>query len=296
MRVLGVGYCTLDQIAVVDRFAEPDFKVEMAKFSVQGGGTAATAIALLARWGIETSFAGKVGDDARATQIAKTLSNEGVDTAAMVHEAGAISQLTFIVVEEGTGRKQTYFTQGNVSDLRADEIDLNLLDGVDLLLVDDRYPLAQIGLVQAARERGIPVVLEVNRMAPGVAELVGVCDYLVASERFATQFTGMGQLGSMCRSLLERGPKSVVVTLGDEGSVALAKGQERLLRQSAYEVEVVDTTGAGDVFLGAFVYGILQGWELSRQVGVANIAAGLCCKDVGGRGAIATLAQIEALL
>lgn len=296
MRVLGVGNCTLDQIAVVERFPESDGKVEMSTFSVQGGGTAATAVTVLARWGAEAKFVGKVGADARGRQIEKTLANEGVDTGALVREEGAISQLSIITVEQGTGRKQTFFTRGNVAPLRPEELDASLLDGVELLLVDGHFPTAQIKMMTAARERGVPVVLEASQVCPTVAELVGFCDYIVATERFASQFTGVGQLEGLCRAMLERGPHTVVVTLGDEGSVAMSARDRRLIRQLAHDVEVVDTTGAGDVFLGAFVYGVLKGWPLDRKVGVANIAASRSCTNLGARSAIPSLDQVEAIL
>lgn len=292
MRVLGVGYCTLDQISVVERLADVDATVEMSKFSVQGGGTAATAVTLLSRWGVETSFVGKVGNDERGRKIERTLSNEGVDTGGVVHQAGAISQLSFIILEANSGRKTTYYTPGSVSELGSNEVGPELLDGVSVLLVDGVYPAAQSALMRAARTLKIPVVLKTGGRSSKAAELVEFCDYLITTERFASRLTGMGQLPELCEALLKRGPHTVVVTLGDEGCVAKRRGEETILRESAFEVEVVDDTGSGAVFLGAFVYGILQGWELGKKVAVANVAAGLSCKDIGARSAKVTLADV----
>lgn len=294
MRVLGIGYSTLDQIGVVERFPEPDFKVEMSTFSVQGGGTAATAMVVLARWGIEAGFVGKVGSDARGEQIAATLKNEGIDTSALVHEPGAISQLSFIIVEAGSGKKQTYFTWGNVGDLGADEVDESLLDGVELLVVDGYYPRAQMAMMKAARKRGIEVLFEGNSARSEARELVALSDYIVASERFASQYTGVGHLQGLCKALLDKGPSKVVVTLGDEGSVAMQAGSDEMLRIAPHPVEVLDTTGAGDVFLGAFAYGILQGWDLQKKVGVANAAAAMSCAHLGGRATIPEVGELEA--
>lgn len=296
MRVLGIGYSTLDQIGVVERFPSPDFKVEMSTFSVQGGGTAATAMVLLARWGAQSVFVGKVGSDERGEQIARTLTNEGVDTTGMIREEGKISQLSFIVVEAGSGKKQTYYTWGNVGDLRADEVDESLLDGLELLVVDGYYPQAQLKMMQAARARGIPVLFEGNSARRESRELVALSDYIVASERFASQYTGIGNLENLCRAMLEKGPKKVVITLGDEGSVAMEAGVDKLLRIDPFPVEVVDTTGAGDVFLGAFAYGILAGWPLEKKVRVANAAGAMACGHLGGRGTIASAAEVEAAL
>lgn len=294
MRVLSVGGCTLDHIGVVERFLEPNFKAEMSKFSVQGGGGAATAIAALARWGVATKFMGKVGADTRGEQIAATLADEGVDTSAMIHEAGAISQFRFILVEAGTGRKKTMYTRGNVSPLRADEVDVSVLDDVDVLLVDGQEKEAQLELMRAAKERGIQVVFEANRSQRDAAELVANSDFLVASERFASQFAGVGRLESLCPALLERGPSRVIVTMGDEGVVGMSAEQGEMIRQPAHPVDVVDTTGAGDIFLGALAYGMMHDWDFAHLISFANKAAALSCTDIGGRSAIYPIDDIVA--
>lgn len=293
MRVLGFGHCTLDQIAVVDRFPEPDFKKNMLQFSMQGGGSAATAMVALARWGHEAAFIGKVGGDERGRQIIRTIEDEGVDTSRLIVEEDAISQLSFIVVEAGTGRKQTFITAGSVSEMTADEVDESVLDGVELLLVDGTHLDAELKLMRAAKDRGIKVVLDASHNEGQIRESVAYCDYLVASERFASQFAGVGQLESLCHALLEKGPSVVVVTLGDEGCVAMDHEDRKMIRQDAIDVEVVDTTGAGDVLHGAVVRGILEGDSLAEMVAFANAAAALTCTGVGGRGAIPTLDEVR---
>jgi len=293
MRVLGVGHCTLDHIGVVERFPEPDFKKEFLQFSTQGGGAAATAVVALSRWGVDTRFVGKVGADARGDEIERTLAEEGVDTQFMVHQDGAVSQLSFIVVESSSGRKQTYTMGGNVTELSAAEVDLDCLDDATLLLCDGTHMEAEIAVMRAARERDIPIVLDASEVGSDIREAVANCTYLVASERFASQFAGVGQLDSLCQALLEKGPETVVVTLGNEGSVAMSAADRKLVRTQAIDVDVFDTTGAGDVFHGGVILGILNDWPLERTVGFANVAAGLSCQGIGGRSAIPTVEDVE---
>lgn len=283
MRILGVGYCTMDHLGVVERFAEPDFKLEFEQFSVQGGGSAATAMVALARLGMDVTFVGKVGDDSAGRDIVSTLKGEGISTEYVIYQKGGISQSSYIIVEATTGRKQTYFTRGTIEPLTPAEVSSDLLDGVDILHVDATSPAAQLKLMREARERGITVVLDNEQPNPHSGELVASCDLLVASERFASQFTGEGALEAMCRALLERGPSTVVVTLGDEGSVAMRRDEGVLHRRQAHPVEVLDTTGAGDVFHGAFIYGVAHGWPLDKSVAFANVAAGEACRTLGGR-------------
>lgn len=292
MRILGVGHCTLDYIGIVDRFAEPDFKKELMQFSTQGGGSAATALVALSRWGIETTFIGKTGDDSRGSEIVRTLAEEGVDTRFMIQQPGAVSQLSFIVAETASGKKQTYVTEGNVTELEPGDFDVDaVLEGIDVLLADGTHVPAELSLMRAARERGITVVLDAAAVREGIADAVACCDYLVASERFASQFAGVGQLESLCHALLKRGPSTVCVTLGNEGAVAMSRGSE-MLRRDAFDVEVIDPTGAGDIFHGAFIYGVANEWDLAKNLDFATVAAGLSCRGIGGRSAIPSVAEV----
>lgn len=292
MRVLSVGECTLDQIGIVERFAEAGAAVEMPTFSIQGGGTAATAAVALVRWGAEVRFIGKTATDERGALIERTLSGEGVDTRGMIREGDRISQVRFVVIESSTKESHTYFTPGNVGELEIDEIDVDLLEGVDLLLIDGNEPRAQMELMRKARERGIPVLLEACGDREIAAECVGMADVVVVSERRASEITGMGALDEICRGLLEKGPKTAIVTLGNEGAVGLSRDAE-LVRVGPCEVEVVDRTGAGDIFLGAVALALLEGWEVERMVGFANCAAGLSCRGLGSRSGIPGREEIE---
>lgn len=295
MRVLTVGYCTLDQIGLVDRFAENDVKVEMPTFSIQGGGTAATAAVALSRWGASTRFIGKVADDERGDLIVRTLSNEGVGTEYIVREPGKVSQVSFVIVEASSGNSHSYYTPGNVAALQAEELDASIVEGHDLLLVDGAYPAAQIHLMKKARELGIPVVIEATRDRGVTAECVALADVVVASERQASAFTGVGSLEGICEAFLAKGPTTAIVTLGDEGAVA-KRAEEEMVRVLAEDVAVVDRTGAGDIFLGAVALGVLEDWPLDKIVRFANMAASLSCKGLGGRSAIESREKLEGLI
>lgn len=293
MKVLCVGHCTLDQIGVVERFAEEDEEVEMPTFSTQGGGTAATAAVALARWGVSTRFVGKVGDDERGNLIERTLRDEGVATDEMLWAENRISQVRFVFVERRTGRRHAYFTPGNVGPVGRAEINAALVDDHDLLVVDGQWPQAQLELMKRAKDNEIPVILEANQDGKVVGECVPYADVVVASERQASSFTGVGSLEGILEALLEKGPSMAVVTLGDEGAVAMDR-KGTMVRVEARSVDVVDPTGASDVFFGAVALGVVEKWPLKKVVQFANGAAGLACTGPGGRSAIADRARLEA--
>jgi sugar/nucleoside kinase (ribokinase family) len=294
MSILGVGDCTLDHFGIVERFLDPSMKVEMSTFSVQGGGAAATATVVLARWGVETNFVGKVGDDFRGDQIEMTLAEEGIDTEGLVHEPETVSQFSFVTIESSSAQRKVLYTKGTVGEIDREAVADRDLEETELVVVDGRHPDSQLALMRAANEAGVPVILNASETVPDRDELVERTDYLLASERFASRLTGVGQLDSICGSLLEAGPEAVAVTLGDEGAVAAeADHPDQTVRIAPHPVDVVDTTGAGDVFAGAFTYGILQEWPLEKTAEFANVAAALSCKGIGARGAIPSLDEVE---
>lgn len=295
MQALTIGFCTLDQIGVVDRIAENGAQVEMPTFSTQGGGAAATAAVALARWGVATRFIGKVADDERGHRIERTLSNEGVNTELMIKEAGKVSQLSFTLIEGRTGQSQSYFTRGNISSLMPGDFELSVVDHHDLLVVDGHYPEAQLEAMKRAREQGIATLLQGQSGRSGCMRCVELADVVVASERDASALTGVGSLEGICRAFLERGAKSAIITLGDEGAVAMGE-DGRLIRVDAVEVKVVDRIGAGDVFLGAVGLGVLEGWSLEKLLRFANAAASLSCGGLGSRSRITDRATLEGMI
>ncbi|RVU48649.1 hypothetical protein EA187_04250 [Lujinxingia sediminis] len=295
MRVLSAGYCTLDQIGVVETRGHGETRRDLSTFSVQGGGTAATAAVALARWGVEVGIVGVVGDDERGAQIERTLSAARVDTRHMIRRRGGISQLTMVVLDAEVGRR-LYVTPGNVAALGAEEVCEEMLEGVDLLVIDGAYPEAQLALARSARARGVSVVGELKRGGREVAErLLPWLDVVVTSERVASDLTGVGALQGICAGLLKRGPKVAVVTLGEEGAAGMGEDGE-LLREVATRIDEVDVTGAGDVFLGAVALGVGEGWNLRHVLRYANAAAARACEGLGGRSSIDSREVIEAVL
>ena len=162
-----------------------------------------------------------------------------------------------------------------------------------MLHVDGIQMEAQIAAARRAREVGVEVVYDAGSRRDGMEELIGLTDVLIASEGFAAQVGG-GEPVESLEALRSLGPATVVITVGAEGSVGMEQG--RIHSLPAVPVEVVDTTGAGDVYHGAFIYGMLQGWDLQLRMSFANAAAGLKCRSLGGRAGIPSLDEIQRAL
>jgi sugar/nucleoside kinase (ribokinase family) len=282
--VVGVGHATVDLLGVVPRYPARDSKVELLEYSKQGGGTIATAIAAAAALGAPARFVGKVGDDDFGRFILDGLREYGVDLSRVVVAPGGYSPLSFVVVDRETATRTIFYTRGDLAALAPEEVNPAVLDDAKVLLVDGMQPGAQIATAEAARERGVRVLLGAGSLHEGMGELMALADVVIASERFLSEIAPRGELEDSLVELLRMGPSSAIVTLGEAGSIGL-EGR-KLVRQPAFEVRAIDTTGAGDVYHGALACALSDAWPLERAMRFASTAAGMACRALGGRAAI----------
>lgn len=282
--VVGLGQASLDLLGAIPRFPEPDAKCELTELTVQGGGPTATALVTLSRLGVKTVFIGAVGDDDIGLSIRRGLMDEGVDVTHLALRPGGRSQAAFIAVDPGLSQRTIFWHRGTGIDLSPDDVDLALIRRARLLHLDGLRIEASLAAALAARKAGVPVVFDAGTPRNGYLELAALTDYLICSEVFFQNFQKDGDHRQGLKRLQEMGPKQVVVTLGSQGSVGF--DGTSLFKQKAYPVRAVDTTGAGDVYHGAYIYGILQGWNMARCMDLASAVAALKCTRPGGRTGI----------
>lgn len=294
-RVVGLGFCAYDHLFTVDRYPERGNKIPIRAELHQGGGQVATALVALARLGVPVRFIGRRGDDAEGEAIEAGLREAGVDLAGLATVPGARSQRAFIVVPADGGERTVFWRRDPALDLAAGDLDPAWFpDDPHLLLLDGHEIDACLAAAAITRARGGTVVLDAEYVAPRTAELVSRVDHVVADERFTGRLLDRPPDATALESLRRLGPGRVVVTLGERG--AASWDGRRLLAVPAYDVPVVDTTGAGDVFHAGYCYGLLAGWDDARRLRFACAMAGLKCRAPGGRRGIPDLAEIEALM
>ncbi|MFH0778748.1 MAG: PfkB family carbohydrate kinase [Candidatus Eisenbacteria bacterium] len=282
--VVGLGYTATDYLAIVPRLPELDTKLEARCLSIQGGGPAATALVTAARLGLTAAYIGKVGDDDFGRFMLEELGKEKVDVSAVVCEEGSTSQFAFVMVDENTGHRTIVWTRGSVSKLRRGEADLSAVEASRCLILDDLEVEAAVEAVERARRAGVPAVLDAGSLRAGMDKLIPLCDFVVGTREFAFRFTGERDPAEAARKIFEGTGNVAVVTLGDEGSVCV--GGDGVLLQPAFGVQTVDTTGAGDVFHGAFAVGVVKGWAIPRVLEFSSAVAAMKCTRLGGRPGI----------
>jgi len=293
--VAGVGTAVIDYIGVVDHYPAADTQIELQHFSKQPGGNAATAMVTLARLGASASFIGKFGDDELGKKVHAGLTESGVDLSGSLVEAGGSMGFAFIIVEQGTGRRTILWTEQGKSHLAAHEVNREIILAGRYLHLDHYSMEAAIAAARIASEGNVQVVLDAESVQPGIEELLPLVDVLIVCAKFAYDYTGSTNCRDALTSLFNKTPAhTVVITAGDQGSFCQTASETH--RQPAFPIKVVDTTGCGDVYHGAFIYGLMQEWSLARIAEFSSAAAALNCRGLGGQSAIPSLGEVEEFL
>ncbi len=291
MKVTGIGQCSFDFLALVDAYPPADTKKEILEWHEQGGGPVATALVALSRLGVECSFHGIVGDDDAGDKIRRSLVEEAVDASGLVMRETSSSQVAFIAIEKETGRRTIFWKRPTGRPLRGEELGAGFLEGSGMLLLDGLMAEVSLFAARKARGRSVPVMLDAGRMRPGMIELAMLSDYVVGSEEFARDLGWEPTSEALFLGLEELGVKVLTITLGGRGSVTVSSEGE-YFQTPAFKIGTVDTTGAGDVFHGGYIYGLLRGWNLGKTLTFASALAALKCTKVGGRAGIPRLDEV----
>ncbi len=289
--VVGVGLNATDTLICLPRFPVPDSKTEFASAEVRPGGQVASAMVACQFWGLRARYIGKVGDDASARLQQEEFARAGIE-AHLLEVPDCSSQLAFILVDQSSGERTILWKRDARLTLHPEELDRNWIVRARALHVDGHDTAAAATAARWAREAGIPVTADLDNLYPGVQVLLENVDYLIASREFPARLTGEADLLKSLPLLVRRfGCRVAGVTLGRRGALAWDGGQFHY--SPGYRVQAIDTTGAGDIFHGAFAYALLQGWPLGRSLDFSNAAAAFNCTALGARGGIKPTAAIE---
>jgi len=292
--VVGMGLNAVDHICVIPRFPHYDEKLRMVDFKRTVGGQVASALVACSRWGLKASYIGKVGCDEMGDFSLENLKAEGLDLSHVKRVEGARNQFAIILVDATTGERTIIWKRDDGIAIEPGEVPAEAISKGRFLLLDGHDAPAAARAAGIAKEMGVGVVIDAETVKPGTEEMVRASDYVVCSGRFPEAFTGVSDLKESMAKIRAMGPGCVVTTLGNEGAICLLDG--RYTESRGFRVDCVDSTGAGDVFHGAFIYGLAEGWDMAKTLEFSNAAAALNCTAIGARGGIATLERIFDLM
>jgi sulfofructose kinase len=293
--VVGIGLNATDTVIKVPHFPAYGGKVPFHGEFVSTGGQVASAVVACARLGLRSKYIGAVGDDERGALQLESLRAENIDIEHIRIRPNCATQTAFIVIDESTGERTVFWSRPDCLKLTPEEIAPDRILGARLLHIDGHDTAAMEHAARIAHENGIPVTCDVDTVYQGFERVLPHVDYLISSSEFPARWIGVEDPLAALESIRDRfGMQLAGMTLGAHGALALT--ESGAFYSPAFVVDCVDTTGAGDVFHGAFCYSVLQRMPIAEALDFSNAMAALNCTAAGARGFIATVEQARQLM
>ncbi len=293
--VVGLGLNATDTLLVVPHFPAYAGKVPFDREVVSPGGQVASAMVACARLGLRAKYIGTIGDDERGRIQIESLRRWGVNLDHVQMRPNCPNQSAYIIIDRATGERTVLWSRPECLRIDPSEVTPEQITCARLLHIDGHDTPAVEHGARIARRAGIPVTVDVDTIYHGFDKVLPLVDYLIASSEFPVQWTNeRDPFKALAMIRREYGMKVAAMTLGAHGSLAL--DESGFVYSPAFVVDCVDTTGAGDVFHGAFCYAVLQGMPMREALEFSNAMAALNCTALGARGGIAGLAEIRRLM
>jgi sulfofructose kinase len=277
--------CVVDHVYLVDKLDLSSDRMRFSKRLVGTGGMMGTALAQAASLGGSAHALSLLGDDVDGQFVRRSLTALGVKTQLLLLSPDFETTVAVVLVEGKTGERRFIVPDRRALESEVPDFDLTLIDRDATLMVDGHFPHQALRAVRRAREVGASVIGDFHRPSPGVRELLPYVDYPIVPLEFAGLFSAGGPQRAIEKLADEYGG-TPIVTMGEEGGLYLDQG--RVCQYAARRVHAIDTTGAGDVFHGAFAVGLARGLGLVESIDLAVRAASLCCTALGGTGRLMT--------
>ena len=295
IEILGMGMSILDSIQIVDQFPSGPGVSRSSGSAMMGGGPVPTALCAAARLGASTGVIDRIGDDWRGDRIREDYEKYGVDTGHLLREKNRVSSLGTVLVRRSDGERHLIFEEGDFTPLSAAELPREALGACRILHLNGRHWPACIAAAQIVREHGGLVSFDggAHRYEATYLEIFPLVDLLIVAADFADHALGPGEREGQLDQLAQWGARLVGITDGVKGSWFLADDRTRF-HQPAFPVSaVIDTTGCGDVFHGAFLAAVIRGESWSHCARFASAAAAMAATALGGRGYLPGRGEVE---
>lgn len=293
--VLGIGLNATDTLILLPNFPAYAGKVRFIEEILSPGGQVASAMVACAAMGLRVKYVGTVGDDYRGQVQLESLRGTGINIDHVQVRPGCANQTAYILIDQTTGERTVLWERSECLRLNPEEITPEIVTSARLLHIDGHDTPAVAHAATIARRYGIPVTVDVDTIYHGFDKVLPNVDYLVTSSEFPVAWTSeRDPLRALELIQNEYGMRVAAMTLGAHGALARVDG--RFIYSPAFVVNCVDTTGAGDVFHGAFCYAVLEGMTMRDALDLSNAMAALNCTALGARGGIRGLEEAKALM
>ncbi len=292
MKVLCIGHTSYDISCEVDEYPQENYKYRLPGRIGCGGGPASNAAYLLGKWGVDTSIATVLGSDDYAEKIKKEFQSVNVDTNYIETSYEKETSLSFIMINKSNGSRTVFNLPSDLAPIKKFTYEFT----PDVIYTDGHdYGATQNAISKFPKALRI---IDAGRCVQEVIELCKYMNYIVCSLEFATNLTGLKIDYEKPQTLVELYTKlqakytnaNIVITLEEHGAMYVHNNELKIM--PGLKVEAKDTTGAGDIFHGAFVYGLVNNFDMEKCVTIANIAGGLSVQKVGSRQSVPALSDV----
>lgn len=294
--VVGIGANSVDYVYLLPGYPQPfgSFaKMKIHKQTILCGGQMATAMATCASLGMRAKYVGVTGTDDNGRRIRLELGARAIDVGDVIIRDGT-NQFAVILVDETTGDRIVLWDRDDRLRFRERELPVEAIGATRVVHVDDVDQEAAIRAGRMAREHGAIVTSDIDRITEATEDLIQAVTIPIFAEHVPAQVTGLTDQEAALRKLREPHHSLLCVTLGERGAIAL--DGDRVWRVPAFQIDALDTTGAGDVFRGAFIYALLQGWATDEVLRFANAAAAVSCTRLGAMNGVPSLADVTQMM
>jgi sulfofructose kinase len=293
--VVGLGVSTIDILTVVDDFPSGEDVVKAHDSAVQGGGPVATAIFTLGILGAKVRMIDRLGDDWRGRLILKEYEEAGVSTDLISIDPSTGSSLATILVRKRDGKRSIIYAPGSEKELEMEDVPFDAISSAKILHVNGRHWRACLAACEHARKNGTYVSFDggAYRYRPEIRLLVAMSDICIVALDFARRYSKTDDVDKAAGSFLNAGPSIVAITDGLNGSWIFSSEKESFHQPAFRLPKVIDTTGCGDAYHGAFLFGLLQGLRLRNTAEVASMVAAMNSQKLGGRAGLPTLEALR---
>jgi len=295
--VLGIGAVAIDELLYVESYPSPNTKTNVQHRERQCGGLAATALVAASRLGAHCAYAGTLGHDDLSNFAVLAMQKEAIDTSQVVFLDSARPVHSVIIVGDNGQTRNIFVDFDGVIGAHPVLPSESLIQSCKVLLVDHVGLPGMLRAAQIAHAANIPIVSDLEIDVAGLNELLEMVSHPIFSWEFAQHLTRTGTPAEAALKLWTVEREAVVITCGAEGSWFLSRENPAVpLHQAAFTVEVVDTTGCGDVFHGAYAAGLAKGMKIRESIEFASAAAAIKATRRGGQSGAPYLAAVKELI
>lgn len=289
MKALCIGNVAYDFTMPMENFPKENLKYRVENAISCGGGPASNAAYLLSLWGINTYFAGVIGNDDNGKKIKEEFKKVNVNTKFLEIDKENDTAMSFVLINQKNGSRTIFTKRSNKMKLTKEinvKPNLILIDGQELeaskkVLENNPFAIS---------------IIDAGRIKPEVIELAKMVDYVVCSKDFAEEFTKIKidlkdkEVLEKIFLKLEKNFKNVIITVEENGTLYKKDNVIKLI--PTIDVKEVDSTGAGDIFHGAFAYCLLKKYDIEKCIKIANIAGAISVTRLGGRYSMPSLKEV----